>query len=155
DVALTVDAKPAVAPAGAEFLGLAWIGGRKSRHVPGHGAAHPDSILLIDSKVKRRDERLAGLDLASLADDPPFGQVTLREVDELVFLNTDHPHVATGSDDDSLHQPKLAAEGDALRGRQRLAVLVEHRNGFAAIGGQPGVVVCVDGSAEGAALHSA
>jgi hypothetical protein len=35
--------------------------------------------------------------------------------------------------DDALHQPEPAVEDDAIRRRQRLAVLVEHRNRMAAV----------------------
>ena len=54
-----------------------------------------------------------------------------------------------------LHQPELAVEGDAVWRRQRLAVLVEHRDGLAAVAGEPGIVVGVDGRTEGAPLHPA
>ena len=105
--------------------------------------------------MERSQKRLAGLLGRALANDPALRQITLREVDQLALRGPEGPHVAAGRDDDALHQPETAAERDALRRRQRLAVLVEHRDRMAAISGEPGVVVGVDGGAERAPLHSA
>src|SRR5215472_5166960 len=138
-----------------EVLGLARIGGGKSRDVVAQKTAHPDAVLLIDGEMKRPDERVAGLHIASLADDPPLRPITLGKVDELVLPDAESPHVAARRHDDALHQPKLAVEGDAFWWRQRLTVLVEDGDGFAAIAGEPHVVVSVDGVAESTTLHSA
>ena len=107
------------------------------------------------AEMERRAERLARLGAVALADDPALGQVALREEDELALLDAQNPHVAARRDDHPLHQPEPAAEGDALGRRQRLAALVEDGDRLAAVAGEPGVVVGVDRSAEGSALHAA
>ena len=155
DVALAVDGKTAVVESGLEVLGLARIGGGEARDVVDAAVGHPDPVLLVDAEVKWRPERLARLRAVALANDPALGQIALGEVDELALLDAEDPDIAAGRDDDPLHQPELAIEGDALRRRQRLAVLVEHRDRLAAVGGEPGVVLGVDRRAEGAAFHPA
>ena len=80
----------------------------------------------------------------------PFGKI-----DELALLDAQNPDVAARRDDDPLHQPEPAAEGDAFGRRQRLAGLVEDGDRLAAVAGEPGVVVGVDRRAEGASLHAA
>src|SRR5262249_43712526 len=153
-VALAVDVKTAVDDSGLEIFGFARIRGREARHFIA-GVRDPDSILLIDGKVKWPEERLARLGAIAFADDPAFSPVTLGEVQELAFGDAESPHVAARRDDDSLHQPELPIEGDTLRRCQRLAVLVKHGNRLAPIGRKPGVVLGVDRRTEGAALHAA
>ena len=60
-------------------------------------------------------------------------------MDELPLFDAEGPDIAARRDDNPLHQPELAVEGDAVRGRQRLAVPVEHNNRLAAISGEPSV----------------
>src|SRR5262249_51774036 len=108
-----------------------------------------------NGEVKWPEERLARLGAVAFADDPALGPVTVGEVQELALRDAESPHVAARRGDDALHQPELPVEGDAFRRRQRLAVLVEPRNRLAPIGRKPGVVLGVDGRAEGAALHAA
>src|SRR4051812_37525295 len=105
--------------------------------------------------MKRRAERLAGFGIGVLANQPALARVSLGEMHELVLAKPQHPDITARSDDDALHQPELAAEGDALGRRQRLAVLVEHRNGLATVAGQPSVILGIDGGTEGAPLHAA
>src|SRR5215470_3882974 len=153
-VALAVDVKTAVDDSGLEIFGFAGIRDREARHFIA-GVRDPDSILLIDGKVKWPEERLARLGAIAFADDPAPGPVTLGEVQELTLRDAESPHVAAGRGDDPLHQPELPIEGDTLRRCQRLAVLVEHRNRLAPIAGKPGVVPGVNRKSKGAALHPA
>src|SRR5271167_2173530 len=67
---------------------------------------------------------------------------------------TQYPNVTTRGHDDSLHEAKPAAEINTLRRRQGLAILIEHRDGFAAICGEPGIVLGIDRGAERASFHS-
>src|SRR5215470_4358070 len=153
-VALTVDVHTAVADSGLEVFGLARIRGGEARHFIA-GVRNPDPILLIDGEVKWPEERLARLGAVAFADDPAPGPVTLGDVHELALRDAESPHVAARRGDDALHQPELPIEGDTLRRRKRLAVLVEHRNRLAPIGRKPGVVFGVDRRAERGALHAA
>src|SRR5262252_7389045 len=153
-VALAVDVQTAVGDSGPEIVGFARIRGREARHFIA-GVRDPDPILLIDGEVKWPEERLARLGAVAFADDAAFRPVALGEVQELALRDAESPHVAARCGDDALHQPELPIEGDTLRRCQRLAVLVEHRNRLAPIGRKPGVVLGVDRSAEGAALHAA
>src|SRR5271169_2577315 len=105
--------------------------------------------------MKRSHERLAGLSVVALADDPAFGYIASGEVDQLSFLNTQDPYVAARRNDDALHKSEPTAEVDALRWRQGLAVLVEYSDGLATIAGEPGIVMGVDRRAECTAFHSA
>ena len=98
---------------------------------------------------------LQGSSRVALANNPALGQIALREVDQLALRGPEGPNIAAGRDDDALHQPEPAVEGDAVRRRQRLAVLVEHRDRMAAVGREPGIVLGVDGRAEGAPFHPA
>src|SRR5262249_55889072 len=152
-VALAVDVKTAVDDSGPEIFGFARIRGREARHFIA-SVRDPDPILLIDGKVKWPEERLAWLGAVAFGDEPAFNPVTLGEVQELPLRDAESPYVAARSGDDALHQPELPVEGDTLRGRQRLAVLVEHRNRLAPIGRKPGVVLGVDRRAERGALHA-
>src|SRR5262249_60929833 len=97
---------------------------------------------------------LARLGAIAFADDPTLGPVTLGEVQELALRDAQSPHVAARRDDDALHQPELPIEGDTLQRRQRLAVLVEHRNRLAPVAGKPGIVLGVDRRTERASLHA-
>src|SRR5262249_25927732 len=153
-IALAVDVETAVDDSGLEILDLRWIRGREARHFI-TGVRDPDPILLIDGEVKWPEERLARLGAVAFADDPTLGPVTLGEIYELALRDTESPHVAARRDDDALHQPELPIEGDTLRRCQRLAVLVEHRNRLASIGGKPRVVPGVHRRAERAAQHAA
>src|SRR5262249_6984366 len=101
------------------------------------------------------EEGFTRLHVAPLAHDAGLAQIALGEVDELVLLQTQDPHIAAGCDDDTLHQAQLAVEGDALRRGQRLASLVEHGNRVAPLRGERGIVLSIDGRPEGTALHSA
>src|SRR5262245_9204011 len=74
---------------------------------------------------------------------------------ELCFRQTKRKHVAARRDDDALHKAELAIEGDALRRCQRLATLVEHRNRFASVRAEPGIVLGIDCGPKGATLHAA
>src|SRR5262245_4381953 len=154
DISLTIDIEAPVVDAGLEFLGLGRIGGGETDHEIG-GVRDPDAILLVDGEVERPEKRLAWLGAVAFADDPALGPITLGEVDELALRDAQSPHVATRRDDDALHQAELAVEGDALGGCQRLAVLVEHRNRLAAVGGEPSIVVGIDRRAKSATLHPA
>jgi len=69
DVALAVNSKPAAAPAGFELLGLARIGGGKSRYMITKAVGDPDAIRLIDPEMERPQQRLARLYLPALAND--------------------------------------------------------------------------------------
>src|SRR5215470_15099102 len=129
-VALAVDVQTAVDDSGLEIFGFARIRGREARHLIA-GVRDPDPLLLINSQVKRADERLARLGAVAFADDSALGPITLGEVEELALRDAESPHVAARRDDDALHQPELPIEGDTLRRCQRLAVLVEHRNRLA------------------------
>src|SRR5262249_37008181 len=91
----------------------------------------------------------------SLANNPALGPVPLGEVKQLTLRDTYGPYIAAGRDDDSLHQPKLAIERDAFRRRQWLAVLIEYSDRLTAVTAEPGIVVGVNGRAEGTSLHSA
>src|SRR5499426_1843783 len=153
-VALAVDVETAVDDAGLEILGFARIRGREARHFIA-GVRDPDPILLIDGEVKWPEERLARLGTLAFADDSAPGPVTLREIEELTLRDAESPHVAVRGDDDALHQAELPVKGDTLRRRQRLAVLVEHRNRLAPIGRKPGVVLGVDRRTERVTLHAA
>src|SRR5262245_48959967 len=155
DVALAVDVKTAVVDAGLEVLGLRWIRDGEARHVGSATVRHPDAVLLVDRKVKRRLERSARLVLVAFANNPTAGQIALGEVHELALLDAESPNVCSGSDDDALDQPKSSAERDAFWRRQRLAVFVEHRNGLASVVGEPGIVLRINRGAEGATLHPA
>src|SRR4029453_7814378 len=93
--------------------------------------------------MERSQERLAGFLSGALAHDPALGQIALREVDKLALRGPNGPHIAAGRDDDALHQPELAIERDAIRRRQRLAVLVEHRDRMAAVSRKPSIVMRV------------
>jgi hypothetical protein len=46
---------------------------------------NPDPVLLIDTKVERTDKRFARFDFSAFADDPAFGWITLREVEQLAL----------------------------------------------------------------------
>src|SRR5215469_8987046 len=105
--------------------------------------------------MKRSLKGLAGLHVVSLANDTAILQVALGKVDELPLLHSKSPDIPARRCNDSLYQPKPAAEVDAIRRRQRLAVLVEYRNGLASVVGEPSMVIGVDCSTERAALHSA
>src|SRR5215475_13539138 len=85
DVALAVDVKTAVVDAGFEVLGLRWIGGGEARHVGSATVRHPDAVLMVDRKVKRRLERLARLDVVAFANNSPSGQIALGEVHKLAL----------------------------------------------------------------------
>src|SRR5271169_6610155 len=74
-------------------------------------------------------------------------------MNKLTFLDAKYPDIAARRGDNSLHQPELAIEGYSLWGRQRLAVLVEHRNRSAAISGEPSVVLGIDSRTKGAPFH--
>src|SRR5262249_53895912 len=118
------------------------------------GVRDPDPILLIDGEVKWPEKRLARLGAVAFADDPTLGPVTLGKVQELALRDAESPNVAARRDYDALHQPEFPIESDTLRRRQRLAVLVEHRNRLAPIARKPGVVLGVDRRAERAAQHA-
>src|SRR5262249_36029885 len=154
DVALTVDVQTAVDDSGLEVFDFARICRREARHFIAR-VRDPDPILLIDGEVKWPEERLARLGAVAFADDPTLGPVTLGNVHELALRDAESPHVAVRGDDDALHQPELAIEGDTLRRCQRLAVLVEHRNRLAPISKKPGVVLGVARRAERVTLHAA
>ena len=81
DVALAVDVKSAWTRTNIEVLGLARIGGWKSRHVLSKGVGDPDAVLLIDPDMEGSQERLAGFLSGTFANDPALGQIALREVD--------------------------------------------------------------------------
>src|SRR5262245_1032118 len=153
-VALAVDVQTAVDDSGLEIFGFAGIRGREARHFVA-GVRDPDPILLINGEVKWPEERFARLGAVAFAHDPALGPVTLGEVQELTLRDAESPHVAARRGDDALHQPELPIEGDPLRWRQRLAVLVEYREALASVAGKPGVVLGVDRGAEGPALHAA
>ena len=72
---------------------------------------------------------------------------------KLALLDAEDPDISARRNDDPLHQPEPAIEGDAFRWRQRPAVLIKYRDGLAAIGGEPGIVVGIDGCAEGTSFH--
>ena len=154
-VALAVDGEAAAVVADLEILGLARIGGGKSRDVVDAAVAHPNPVLLVDGEMERGAKRLARLRVIALADDPALGQIALRKVDELAFLDAENPDVAARRHDHALHQSEPAAEGDAFGRRQGLAGLVEDGDRLAAVVGEPRVVIGVDRGAEGAALHAA
>src|SRR5262249_42316411 len=116
---------------------------------------HPDPVLLIDAEVKGSHERLAGLDVAAFADDLSVLVVAAREKEKLALVDSDRPDVAAGRHGDALHESELSAERDALRGRQRLSILVENRDRLAAVTRQPRLVLRVDCRAERPALHAA
>src|SRR5262245_6687194 len=99
------------------------------------------------------EKRLARFFFTSLANDRAFGQVSFWKIQELVFADAEGPYIAARRRNNSLHQPKLALERQSLRGRQRLAVLVEHRKRLAAICAKPGIVVGIHRKAESAPLH--
>src|SRR5262249_39636999 len=151
-VAAAIDREPAAAEAALELLRLRRVGRGEPRDVVASGVRDPDPILLIDAEMKRSAEIAARTLLVALADDPPFGDIALREVEQLILRDAERPHVAARRDDDALHQSELASERDALRRRQRLAILVEHRERLAAVGRKPRVVLGVDRSTERAAL---
>src|SRR5262245_51306577 len=130
DVALAVDVEAAVEDSGLEIFGFAGIRGREARNFI-RGVRDPEPLLRIIGEVERCRERLARLGTVAFADDPALGPVTLREIEELALRDAESPHVATRRGDDTLHEPELPIEGDALRRCQRLAVLVEHRNRLA------------------------
>src|SRR5215475_3838215 len=153
-VALAVDVQTAVDDSSLEILGFARIRSREARHFIA-GVRDPDPILLIDGEMKWPEERLARLGAVAFADDPAPGPVTLGDVYELALRDAESPHVAARSGDDALHEAELAVEGDSFRRRQRLAVLVEHRNRLASIRRKPGVVFGVDRRAERGTLHAA
>src|SRR5215510_9784806 len=153
-VALAIDVQAAVDDCGLEILGLARVRGREARHLI-TGVRDPDPILLINGEVKWPEERLARLGAVAFADDSAPGPVTLGDVHELALRDAERPHVAVRGNYDALHQPELPIEGDTLRRRQRLAVLVEHRNRLAPIGRKPGVVLGVDRRAERVTQHAA
>src|SRR5262249_4374102 len=127
----------------------------KAGDVPGDRVRHPDAVLLIDGEVERSHERLARLDVPTLAHDPAFRVVATREEQQLIFRYAERPDIPPRSYDDPWHQAGAAAEGDALRRCQWLAVLVEHRDRLAAVAGKPRVVLRIDCCTEGAALHAA
>ena len=127
----------------------------KARDVVDAAIRYPDPVLLVDAEMKWRLERFARLRAVAFADDAALADIAFGEVDELALLDAQRPDIAARRDDDTLHQPEPAAEGDAFRRRQRLAVLVEYRDGLAAIGGEPGIVLGIHRGAEGAALHPA
>src|SRR5580704_7267448 len=154
DVALTVDGKTTVVDSGLEVLGLARIGGWKAGDVRSAAVGHPDSVLLVDAEVKRSYERLARLRAVALANDAAVSYIALGEVTELPILDTQYPNITARRDDDTLHQTEAAIEIDALRWCQGLAVLVEYRDGFAAIAGQPCIVFRVDCRTESTPFHS-
>src|SRR5262249_30385436 len=137
-----------------EIFGFARIPGREARYFIA-SVRDPDSILLVDGEVKRPEERLARLGTVAFADDSALSPVTLREVQELALRDTESPYVAARRGDDTLHQAKSTIEGDTLRRRERLAVLVEHRNRLAPVAGKPSVVLGIDCRAERAAPHAA
>src|SRR5215472_773565 len=83
DIALTVDVKTAVVDAGLEIFGLRWIRGGEARHVGSATVRHPDAVLLVDRKVKRRLERPARLVLVAFANNPTCRQIAFGEVNEL------------------------------------------------------------------------
>src|SRR5271157_4494664 len=155
NVAPAVDGKTAAVEPDLEVLGLARISSRKARDVVDAAVGHPNAVLLVDAEVKWCPEGLARLLLVALANDPALGQVALGEVYELALLDAQDPHVGAGRDDDTLHQTKLAVEGDALGRRQRLAVLVEYGDGLAAVAGEPCIVLGIDGRTECATFHPA
>src|SRR5215470_6276935 len=155
DVALAVDAKTAIVNPGLEVFGLARISGGEARDVVGTAIGYPNPVLLVDGEVKWSPERLARLLLIAFANDPTLADLALGKVDELAFLDAENPDVSARRDDYTLHQPEPAIESDAFRRRQRLTVLVKYRDGFAPVSCEPGIVVCVDGCSEGAALHPA
>src|SRR5271165_7095332 len=105
---------------------------------------NPDPVLLVDAEVKWRLKRLARLCAVTLANDPALGYIALRKLHELPLLDPQDPDVAARRDDDPLHQAEPAAKVDAFRWRQGLAVLIEYRDCFAAVGGEPRVVLGVD-----------
>src|SRR5215469_6867059 len=105
--------------------------------------------------MKRSLKGLAGLHVVSLANDTAILQVALGKVDELPLLHSKSPDIPARRCDDSLYQPEPAAEVDAVRRRERLAVLVEYRNGLASVVGEPRIVLRVDCCTKRAALHSA
>ena len=154
DVALAVDVQTAVVEANLEAIDFGWIGCREADDMVG-AVRDPDPVLLVDGEVERRRERFARLGAVAFADNAALGPVALGEVQQLALRDAERPDIAVGRDDDALHQPEPAAEGDALGRRQRLAVLVEYRDGFAAIAGKPDIVLRVDRRAEGTALHAA
>src|SRR5262249_52121932 len=147
--------KTAIVNPALEGLGLGRISCGEARNVVGTAVRYPNPVLLVDGEVKRCPERLAWLLLIAFANDPSLAKIPLGDVDELVFLDPQRPDVSARRDDDPLYQPEFATERDALRRRQRLAVLVEYRDGFAPVSREPGVVACVDGCSESAALHPA
>src|SRR5262250_1094729 len=124
-VALAVDVETAVDDCSLEIFGFARIRGSEARHLIA-GVRDPDPILLINGEVKWPEERLARLGTVAFADDPALSPVTLGKIDELALRDAESPHVAARRGDDALHQPEPPIKGDALRRRQRLAVLVEH-----------------------------
>ena len=82
----------------------------------------------------------------------PLVQSPLGKCRSWPLGDAQRPHVAVGRGDDALHQAELPAEVDAFGRRQRLAGLVEDRDGLAAIARQPDIALGVDGRTEGAAL---
>src|SRR5262245_18537326 len=139
-VALAVDVETAVDDSGLEILGFVRIRGREARHFIA-GVRDPDAILLINGEVKWPEERLARLGTVAFADDPAVGPVSLGEVQELALRDAESPHIAARRDDDTLHQPELAVEGDPLRWRKWLAGLVEYREAVAPVDRTPVVVI--------------
>ncbi len=115
----------------------------------------PDPVLLVDPQVERHFERLARFGAVTLANDPSFGPITLREENELALLEAERPDISARRDDHTLHQAELAPERDAIRRGQRVTVLVEDGDRLAAGAGEPGVVLGIDGGTESSALHAA
>src|SRR5215472_14781413 len=74
---------------------------------------------------------------APLAHNAALRPITLGKVHELVLGNAENPHVTVGGDDDTLHQAKLMVKRDAVRRRQRFAVLVENRDRLSAVTVRP------------------
>src|SRR5215472_13901113 len=105
--------------------------------------------------MERCLKRPAGFGIVALANDTALVQISLGEHDELPLFNAKSPDISVGSCNDPLHQPEPASKSNPLRWCQRLAILIEDRNGLAPVIREPGIVVGVDCRAKSAALHSA
>src|SRR6516165_6543235 len=99
----------------------------------GHRIGNPNPILLIDGEVKGTKKGTTRCYIAAFAYDSSPGPVALGKVHELILRQPKRPHVTTRGCDDALHQSELTVEGNAVRRRERLSVLVEHRDALAAI----------------------
>src|SRR5271163_2648340 len=110
-VALAVDAESAaVESSGLEVLGLAGIRRGKTCEVVGAAIGNPNAVLRIDAEMKGCFERLARLCAVALADNPSLGPITLREINELFFRDTQRPNISVWSGDDALHHSELAID---------------------------------------------